>query len=140
MIVKLPKMMMTQFPGSIDAPRLWIPCIFTARRPKNRTDAEKKKDRIFEVRNVNNFELAEGDEVEFLLPSGRTVFESFLVLILPLLLFIVFYYIGKGIFGAESEGKNILCGLLGIANGFLIALFYKKLRGNQDMPVITRKC
>lgn len=100
----------------------------------------KKKDRIFEVRNSQGFELAEGDEVEFLLPSGRTVFESFLVLILPLLLFIVFYYIGKGIFGAESEGKNILCGLLGIANGFLIALFYKKLRGNQDMPVITRKC
>ena len=99
-----------------------------------------KKDRIFEVRNNQGFELAEGDEVEFLLPSGRTVFESFLVLILPLLLFIAFYYIGKGIFGAESEGKNIICGLIGIANGFLIALFYKRLRGSKDIPVITRKC
>ena len=99
-----------------------------------------KKDRIFEVRNTQGFELAEGDEVEFLLPSGRTVFESFLVLILPLLLFIVFYYIGKGIFGADSEGKNILCGVLGIANGFLIALFYKRLRGSKDIPIITRKC
>ncbi|MBQ3319456.1 MAG: SoxR reducing system RseC family protein [Spirochaetia bacterium] len=99
-----------------------------------------KKDRIFEVRNTQGFELAEGDEVEFLLPSGRTVFESFLVLILPLLLFIAFYYIGKGIFGAESEGKNIICGLIGIANGFLIALFYKRLRGSKDIPVITRKC
>ena len=100
----------------------------------------RKKDRIFEVRNSQGFDLAEGDEVEFLLPSSRTVFESFLVLILPLLLFIVFYYIGKGIFGADSEGKNILCGVLGIANGFLIALFYTKLRGSKDMPVITRKC
>ncbi len=99
-----------------------------------------KKDRIFEVRNTQGFELAEGDEVEFLLPSGRTVFESFLVLILPLLLFILFYYIGKGIFGADSEGKNILCGVLGIANGFLIALFYKRLRGSKDIPIITRKC
>jgi len=99
-----------------------------------------KKDRIFEVRNTQGFALAEGDEVEFLLPSGRTVFESFLVLILPLLLFIVFYYIGKGIFGADSEGKNILCGVLGIANGFLIALFYKRLRGSKDIPIITRKC
>jgi positive regulator of sigma E activity len=99
-----------------------------------------KKDRIFEVRNTQGFDLAEGDEVEFLLPSGRTVFESFLVLILPLLLFIVFYYIGKGIFGADSEGKNILCGVLGIANGFLIALFYKRLRGSKDIPIITRKC
>ncbi len=99
-----------------------------------------KKDRIFEVRNTQGFDLAEGDEVEFLLPSGRTVFESFLVLILPLLLFIVFYYIGKGIFGANSEGKNILCGVLGIANGFLIALFYKRLRGSKDIPIITRKC
>ena len=99
-----------------------------------------KKDRIFEVRNNQGFELAVGDEVEFLLPSGRTVFESFLVLILPLLLFIAFYYIGKGIFGAESEGKNIICGLIGIANGFLIALFYKRLRGSKDIPVITRKC
>ena len=92
------------------------------------------------MRNTQGFELAEGDEVEFLLPSGRTVFESFLVLILPLLLFIAFYYIGKGIFGAESEGKNIICGLIGIANGFLIALFYKRLRGSKDIPVITRKC
>ena len=100
----------------------------------------KKKDRIFDVRNTHGYQLEVGDEVEFLLPSGRTVFESFLVLILPLLLFIVFYYVGKGIFDADSEGRNILCGLLGLANGFLIALFYKKLRGNRDIPVITRKC
>ena len=100
----------------------------------------RKKDRIFQVRNSNGFDLSEGDEVEFLLPSGRTVFESFLVLILPLLLFIVFYFIGKGIFGAEREGKNILCGVLGIGNGFLIALFYTRLRGTKDIPIITRKC
>jgi len=99
-----------------------------------------RKDRIFTARNVNKFDLKEKDEVEFMLPSGRTVFESFLVLILPLILFIVFYYIGKNLFNFESEGKKILCGILGIANGFLISLFYSKLRKDKDIPIITRKC
>lgn len=98
-----------------------------------------KRDRLFDVRNQQGFDLKPGDNVEFLLPSGRTIFESFLVLILPLFMFIIFYYLGMGIFDLTTDGPKILCGVAGIGFGFLIALIYTKIRKDKDIPVITKK-
>lgn len=98
-----------------------------------------RKDRIIPTRNSNNFPLEPGDEVEFYIAPGKTIFESFIVLMLPLFLFILFFVAGEFVFHLDTEFKKVLCGIIGIGNGFLIALFYSRMRKNKDIPVITRK-
>lgn len=98
-----------------------------------------KKDRIFSVRNPKKIEVEKGDEVEIYFSPGKTIFESFLVLIMPLLMFILFYFACDLIFDFKKEIYKVISGITGIAVGFISVFIYGKIRQNKDIPVLIKK-
>lgn len=94
--------------------------------------------RTFEAKNPQGLALKTGDKVEIYMPSGKTVGTAFLVLIVPLLLFILFFQLAGTLLGWESEGMRALAGIAGMASGFLISFLYSRGKHKKDLPVITR--
>lgn len=94
-------------------------------------------DHTFEAVNRKNIDLKSGDLVEIHLPTGRTIFSGFMVLIFPLILFIIFYLIGSHLFSL-GEGISTFLGISGLAAGFGITAFYNKKNKVQNTPNITK--
>lgn len=92
----------------------------------------------FDALNRRNIDLKSGDLVEIHLPTGRTIFSGFMVLILPLILFIIFYLAGSHFFSL-GEGISTLLGLVGLAAGFGITAFYNKISKLRNTPSITKR-
>lgn len=92
----------------------------------------------FDALNRRNIDLKSGDLVEIHLPTGRTIFSGFMVLILPLILFIIFYLAGSHFFSL-GEGISTLLGLVGLAAGFGITAFYNKINKLRNTPSITKR-
>ncbi|MBN2440410.1 MAG: SoxR reducing system RseC family protein [Spirochaetales bacterium] len=90
------------------------------------------------VSNTSGLNIKIGDHVEIFASQGRTILAAFLIFIVPLLLFIPFYFIGRSITGTNNELIPFLCGILGIGVGFLINVAIKKIRKNRDLPDIVR--
>lgn len=82
-----------------------------------------------------------GDTVEVHLPSGQTVFSAFLVMIVPLLLFMAGFMASRRLLGLEGEGIPTLFGLAGLGLGFLLSFIYSRSRsqGSKGMPRVTRR-
>ena len=81
--------------------------------------------------------LSQGDLVEVYLPPAKVIKASFVVLIFPLILFMLFYYATSRFFPAVHEAVPVLSGFVGMAVGFALnVLFRSKTR---DLPIITRK-
>ncbi|MEW5814299.1 MAG: SoxR reducing system RseC family protein [Spirochaetota bacterium] len=99
----------------------------------------KEKERVFTALNSRDLSLQAGDEVEVYISAGKTLKASFMLLILPLLLFIIFYAGAGGIFKGASEAVKALGGVAGLASGFGINYLYKILRKQPDMPEIIGK-
>ena len=97
----------------------------------------KVKEREFPALNPNGFELSPGDCVDYEIPQGKTIFASFLLLVLPLLLFIGFYLLTGLIFKGAGEGPKALSGGFGLVLGFVISFIYGKLR--PSLPIISSK-
>lgn len=95
-----------------------------------------REHRRMEARNPAGLELETGNRVEVYLAPGKTIMASFLVLIVPLMLFILFYYVGRRLLPRVSDPVLALLGIAGIAVGFLLNLTFK--RKPQDLPRITR--
>ncbi|HUV06548.1 MAG TPA: SoxR reducing system RseC family protein [Spirochaetia bacterium] len=95
-----------------------------------------KKETILEAVNRSGSALKEGDLVEVFLSPWKAVKAGFMVLILPLILFIVAYMAGEGLLAIKSEAIKILFGLFGVALGFLINLFYRIVKKEPDLPEI----
>jgi len=93
--------------------------------------------KIFSALNGKNIDLKSGDTVEIFLPTGRTVFAGFMVLIFPLLSFIVFFAAGSWLFNG-SEGLGVLSGVLGLVVGFGITFQYNKISKQKNTPQITK--
>lgn len=91
-----------------------------------------------EIRTANPSALTvtPGDVVVIDIPPGRTVFQGFIVLILPLILFIVSFFIGGKVYPSASEAVKVLFGLFGLAAGFGFSFLYGKFRKDQSRPVI----
>lgn len=97
----------------------------------------KVEDRPFPAENRSGENLNPGDKVEYELPQAKTIKASFMLLIFPLILFIIFF-IGAGvIFPALGEMSKILIAFIGLALGFGGALLYGK--ANKIYPSILRK-
>ncbi len=92
----------------------------------------------FDALNRGKLNLKSGDLVEIYLPTGRTLFSGFMVLIFPLLLFLVFFLIGSTIF-KQSEGINTLLGVAGLAAGFAITAVYNKVSRKKNTPRVTKR-
>ena len=93
--------------------------------------------RLFEAVNPKGFELEKVDLVEIYIPPGKAIAAGFLVLIVPLLLFAAAYLIAGRVVSDASEGFQALCGLTGLAAGFLVSFAYSKKKKSAGMPVIV---
>lgn len=98
----------------------------------------EKKEKILQAMNRTSRSLKPGDTVEVFLAPWKAVKAGFLVLILPLLLFLVFYYTGGKFLGIERENIQVLLGMGGIIVGFLINLLRKLTAKHADLPEIVR--
>ncbi len=93
----------------------------------------------FTALNTKNIALDPGDTVEIYLPPGRTILAGFIVLILPLLMFIVFFLAAGRLYPESGEGGRAAAGVLGLAAGFFKAFLFSRIRSRKTMPVILRK-
>lgn len=94
------------------------------------------KDKRFTARNPKHLDLSSGMLVSVFLEPRRTIAYSFLVLVLPLLLFVLFYIVSGKLFSASSEIARIAAGICGLALGFLISYIVMKKRRETSSPVI----
>lgn len=94
--------------------------------------------RVFEVTNTKGLDISVGDTVDVYLAPGKTVAAGFLVLIVPLILFIIGYSVGGRLLPAMSEGVHALFGLVGFAAGFGLSFLYSKKKRTSSLPEVLR--
>ncbi len=92
----------------------------------------------FDALNSENLDLKSGDIVEIYLPTGRTVFSGFMVLIFPLIMFIILFLAGSAVFKV-SDGISTLFGLAGMAGGFGITAVYNKIYKRKNTPQVVKR-
>jgi positive regulator of sigma E activity len=95
-----------------------------------------RRGRTITAVNRARFPLTEGDEVSVYVPTGKTIAAGFMVLIFPLLVFALFYFLSGPVIGIESEGLSVLAGFIGMVLGFLVTFVLGKIRKERDMPEI----
>lgn len=98
----------------------------------------KVKVQDFQSSNPNNLQLEVGDAVEYQIPEKETIFASFLILILPLILFIVSFYI-FGLLGISSEKIKALLSIGVLFISFFINRALKKAGFKEKLPIILKK-
>ncbi len=95
------------------------------------------EERTLKAVNRTGRALRAGDEVEVEIHTGRAVLGGFLILVLPLLLFLLFYG-GASLAGIRAEGLRLLGGLAGVGAGLLATLAGGKRKKAQELPEIVR--
>ena len=93
--------------------------------------------RVFEAINPKKLDIKEGDMVDVYLAPGKAIAAGFLVLIVPLLLFMAGYLISGRLITDSSEGIRAVFGLIGLSAGFFISFAYIKKRIAASMPTIV---
>lgn len=96
------------------------------------------KGRSFPAINETGAVLAKDDEVTVYAPPGRTVFAAFVVLILPLVLFVGGYFAIGAIAPSAGDGARILGGIVGLVAGFGVATIFGRARRAQNLPRVTQ--
>ena len=76
--------------------------------------------------------------MEIYLPPGKTIFAGFMVMIMPLILFGLLFYITGKIAPESGEGIRVLAGVAGLGLGFLASWVYSKLTNNRNLPEIIK--
>lgn len=84
----------------------------------------------------SGLEVKTGDLVDLYIPPGKTMFQGFIVLVMPLILFITAFVIGGRIITDATEGIQVLFGLVGLAIGFGASFLYGKSTKKNSMPKI----
>ncbi|MBN1699247.1 MAG: SoxR reducing system RseC family protein [Spirochaetales bacterium] len=97
---------------------------------------DKRKHRI-RVSNSKNLDVTTGDRVEIYLAPSKAILAGFFVFILPLLLFVLFYWTARTGFRSDNEAIPAAAGLCGIVAGFIINVLIKKLRKKEVLPDIV---
>ena len=97
------------------------------------------KQRRFSAENTNHIELSPNDEVEVFVHPGKAILAGFMVLILPLLLFIVGFDLAGRFLGIGSEAGRAGVGALSLAVGFSGVYLYNRGRGGESMPSVLRR-
>jgi len=94
-------------------------------------------ERAFDAENPQSLALKPGDRVEVYLRRRSAVTAGLLVFVVPLLLFLAGYLLARPVIGLENEAARSLCGLAGLAAGFVVALLYGKSRSAHQLPRIV---
>ncbi len=97
---------------------------------------DKRGPRTIRALNAHGLEIAVGQIVEVFVSPYQAVRAAFLVLILPLVLFLACYGFGSLILG--SELGRALCGVGGLGLGFLFNLLLRWRGGRKEMPLVSQ--
>ena len=95
-------------------------------------------ERVFEATNDCGLEIGPGDLVDVYLSPGKTIAAGFMVLIVPLLLFIAAFLVVDRLSPGASEGTKALYGLIGFGAGFTLSWLYSRTRRKNSLPKILR--
>ena len=95
-----------------------------------------RRERSFTVRNTQAFDLAPGDRVEYFIAPGKAIKAGFFVLMVPILIFLLFYFLTGVIWNEAGETAKVLAGVGGIVLGFLMIFVLKKRI--REFPEITK--
>lgn len=95
------------------------------------------KEREIEARLPDEIEAAVGDTVELYLPPGKTILAGFMVMIVPLLLFGLLFFLTGRVWPASGEGFRVLGGVFGLIGGFGLSWLYAKITNAHNLPRIT---
>jgi len=106
-------------------------------RTKGGVGFGRVRQRSFPAANTKNLELARGDFVEILLPAGRTVLQTAIVFLLPLILFLAAYRIVAALVSGAGEGILFLAGFGALLLGFPFGAFLCRIAGVR-LPTILR--
>lgn len=98
--------------------------------------SSKQKERTLQVQNVHGYSLRQGDRVEYFVSPGKALKAGFTVLIVPLILFFVFYLMSRRLFSSLPEVISVLAGFAGVALGLASNVLLN--RGRKEFPQIVR--
>ena len=96
------------------------------------------KVREIEAQNRAGKPVEIGDSVEIHLPPGKTIFAGFMVMILPLILFGVFFSLVGMILPRSGEGVRVLAGIAGLFAGFGASWLYSMATNSRNLPEVVR--
>lgn len=108
------------------------------KKEKTERDFWNIKDQEFRSVNPKNFDLKQGDAVQYYIPEGKTILASFLVLILPLIVFLASFIILKST-GVQSEKLIALISFILMIVSFSFNKLLKKVGVKETLPEITEK-
>lgn len=91
--------------------------------------------RTLEARNKSGSLLREGDRVEVRVQASTAVRASFLVLILPLAMFVAAYFVVQQVLPASGEAPRVLAGIGGLAAGFALNFLFRGR--HRDLPEVV---
>jgi positive regulator of sigma E activity len=94
--------------------------------------------KTFTALNSENLPLKKGDLVDVYLPPGKTIASGFMILMVPLIMFLVGLFGMQAIVPGASDGLQAVGGFIGLALGFGIGFLFGKIKKNSYQPVITR--
>ncbi len=94
------------------------------------------KGKTFSAKVPNDFEKINiGDRVKIYLPPARTISTSFITLMIPLLMFPLFFILSP----FDSEGYKFLLGIFGVMLGFIAVGIYFYFSKNKYYPKVVEK-
>jgi len=97
----------------------------------------KARRRTFPAANTKNLKLKKGDFVEIFLPIGKTVLQTAIIFLLPLILFLTAYRVVAALVSGAGEGILLLAGFGALLLGFPLAAFLCRVAGAR-LPTISR--
>lgn len=94
--------------------------------------------REFIAANTNHLELNVGDKVEFYIPTDKSIRTGFILLMMPLILFLLFYFVAESVMKIDHPMIKVLIGIAGLAAGFGINMMFKLWDKKPDLPEIVK--
>lgn len=95
------------------------------------------KPQDFKCINPKSYRLKPGDAVEYFIPEGKTIFASFLILIVPLLSFLITFYL-LSLIGINSEKIKALLSVSVMILTFYLNKLLKRLGFKEPLPTIVK--
>lgn len=108
------------------------------RKEKTERNFWNIKVRDFKAANPENILLSPGDVVDFYIPEGKTILASFIVLILPVIVFIS-SFLCASLLGLNSEKLKALISIVLMILSFYIFKLLKRAGFKEPLPVILNK-
>lgn len=97
------------------------------------------KAQTYEAKIPKGLELAPGEVVEVYLPPGKTILSGFMVLIVPLIMFLVGFVVTGFVIPGSTEGVRAIGGFAGLILGFGIGYLFGRINRLSYMPSIERR-